>query len=220
VVKIAAALAWYDEPLDFLTRCVASLEGLVDEIVAVDGAWELFEGGPASEPEQEEAIWFAARQAGIAPRVLIPHRVWESQVAKRARLMELASEHADWVLVIDGDEYVTYSEPETVRRELDDTDLLCAYVTFRNLNHGETMPGTTPQSGLNRRLFRSGTTVRTVHSGYFHGKRNVLVNEEALDLRTCLALEHDNVNRGFERNQRSRMYRQRRDMYAEKWVTV
>lgn len=221
MVRICAALAWADESPEFLTRCVSSLAGVCDEILALDGAWELFEGAAYSGVEQEEAIWTAAGEAGLEVRVSIPHGIWASQVEKRARLMELASEHSDWVMVIDADEYVVESDPDTLRRELDETDRLCAYVGWKNLNRGETMPGTTPHSGLNRRLYRAGTTVRTVHSGYFLGKRNLLVSEDALDLRHCLSIEHDNVNRGSERNQRARMYRARRDLVgAEKWVAL
>jgi hypothetical protein len=217
-VKICAALAWFDEPVEFLTRCISSLEGIADEIIALDGAWEHFEGGHMSPFEQEETIWRAARKASITPRVFIPHKVWESQVHKRQRLMEMASEHADWILVIDGDEYVTYSEPATIRRDLAATDELCAYVAWKNLNRGETMLGTTPAGGLNRRLFRAGTTVRIVHSGYFYEGENVLLGD-SLDLRHCLAMEHDNVNRGSERNERARQYRRDRERYgAENWV--
>jgi hypothetical protein len=220
VVRLCAALAWYDEPLPFLRRCVTSLRGVVDELVALDGAWQLFEGGAQSASDQEETIRRAAAEAGIVAHIHAPREVWASQVAKRARLMELAAERADWILVIDGDEYVTRADPIEIRRSLGETDYDCAFVGFCNLNRGESMPGTTPHSGLNRRLFRAGTTVRTVHSGYVYDGRSVVI-EDALDLRHALALEHDNVNRGTARNQRARTYRALRDMTAaEKWVTL
>lgn len=219
-MKICAALAFYDEPVTFLERCISSLEGICDEIVALDGAWEHFEGGNMSPLEQEEAIWRTSRAASIKSRVSIPHKVWESQVHKRQRLMEMASENADWIFVIDGDEYVTYSEAFTIKRDLKATEHLCAYAAWKNLNQGETMPGTTLNSGLNRRLFKAGTTVKIVHSGYFYGKTNVLTGE-ALDLRHCLAIEHDNANRGVERNERAREYRRARERHAvENWVTA
>lgn len=221
-MKICAALAWFDEPVEFLDRCVRSLEGAADELLALDGAWKyqpnaaMFSGA-----EQEETIWEAARAISLPLRVSIPHAMFESQVDKRIALMEMAAERADWVFVIDGDEYVTYAESETLRRDLASTELLCGYVAFKNLNRGEVMPGTTPHSGLNRRLYKAGTTVKTVHSGYMYEGLNLLVSEEALDLRHCLALEHDNVNRGRERNQAARDYRVARSQYrAEMWMPV
>ena len=220
-MKITAALAWFDEPVDFLDRCVRSLSGLVDELYALDGAWEHQPNAATfSGTEQEDTIWRAARDVGLPLRVSVPHEIFESQVHKRQVLMENAAENADWVLVIDGDEYVTYSEPDTVRRELANTEEHCAYAAWKNLNQGETMPGTTPASGLNRRLFRAGTTVRIVHSGYFYDGENVLLGE-CLDLRHCLAMEHDNVNRGSARNERARQYRRDRARYGvENWVTA
>lgn len=223
MVRICAALSFYDEPPAFLSRCVRSLAGVVDELVAVDGAWRyqpLVDGRHVSSPDQVEPIW-EAQQVGIRTRLVIPEGLYESQVVKRQQLMALAAEDADWVLVIDGDEYVSEKDPDTLRRELAETDLLCGYVGFKNLNRGETMPGTTPHSGLNRRLYKAGTTVTTVHSGYMYEGRNLLVSESALDLRHCLALEHDNVNRGHERNQRARAYRLARSQYrVEMWMPL
>ena len=220
MVTICAALAWFQEPVEFLDRCVRSLEGVADEFVALDGAWKYQPNAATfSGAEQEATIWEAARAINLPLRVSIPHEVFESQVDKRIALMEMAAERADWVFVIDGDEYVTYVEPETLRRDLTSTELLCGYVAFKNLNRGETMPGTTPHSGLNRRIYKAGTTVKTVHSGYMYEGRNLLVSEDALDLRHCLAMEHDNVNRGHARNQAARDYRVARNQYrAEMWM--
>lgn len=222
MVRVVAALAWFDESPEFLERCVGSLVGLVDEVVALDGAWRHFpDAAPRSSIAEHAAITRTAAAANIVPTVRSPKGIWESQVQKRAALMELASVNADWVFVIDADEYIASSDGDAARYELAYTDLLCAYVTFRNLNRGETMPGTTPLSGLNRRFFRAGTTVRIVHSGYMHGDRNLLVTEDAHDLSRLVELEHDNVNRGPDRNERSRQYRRARDSHGvEQWVTV
>lgn len=222
MVRIVAALAWFDEPVEFLERCVRSLAGVVDEIVALDGAWRHFPDGARRSPlEQQGVIVAAAQKAGIVPTVRSPKGIWESQVQKRAALMELAGLNADWVFVVDADEYIAAADGDAARHELAYTDLLCGYVTFRNLNRGESMPGTTPLSGLNRRFFRAGTTVQIVHSGYMHGKRNLLVTEDAHDLSRLVELEHDNVNRGADRNERSRQYRRARDSHGvEQWVKV
>jgi hypothetical protein len=60
-VKIVAALAWYREPPEFLDRLVRSLAGLVDVLVALDGAWALF---PDAEPHSTLAEGMALHEAG------------------------------------------------------------------------------------------------------------------------------------------------------------
>jgi hypothetical protein len=219
VVKICAAIAWSDEPVEFLTRCVSSLAGVCDELVAVDGAWKLFDAGPMSSPEQEEAIWRAARDFGLPVRVLLPSRIWESQVEKRARLMELASEHADWILVIDADEYIAHADGDAVHQALDDTELDVAFVTHRNLHNGWTADNPDPpRAGMNRRLYRAGTTVVVVHSGYVRDGEHLHV-ADAVDLRDALTIEHDNWNRGDERNQLAKDYRRARETErVEVWL--
>ena len=208
MVRVCAAIAWHDETVEFLYRAVTSLEGLVDEILAVDGAWKLFpNGAPASAPDQEEAIWAAARAIGIPVRVKVPDRVWESQVEKRAALMELAGEHSEWILVLDADEYIASSDPDVVHAGLAASDLNVGIVTHRNLHRGWTAGNPDPpRAGMNRRLYRSGTTVVVVHSGYVrHGEH--LHVADPVDLRDHLTIEHDNWNRGDQRNQRAKDYR-------------
>jgi len=218
-VRIVAALAWYQEPVAFLDRCVRSLAGVVDAIVAVDGPWRLFEGGPWSPLEQAETIIRAARDVGIDADVHGPGAPFESQVAKRAFLMDRAGRHGDWVFVIDGDEYVAHADPEIVRSELETTDCLLAAVEVTNLHRGEMMPGVPPKGGLKRRIYRAGTTVVTVHSGYTYDGHPLLAGEGAVDLREHLRLEHDNCNRGSARNQLAREYRVRRSAEGvEVWV--
>jgi hypothetical protein len=128
-VRIVAGLCWYDEPSAFLERCVASLAGVVDEVVAVDGAWRWFPGGLAlSPPDQEEALRRTAREHDLPLRVVVPESVYESQVTKRAHMMELAGENADWVLVIDADEYVARCHAGRVRAGLEATGDLIGIV--------------------------------------------------------------------------------------------
>jgi hypothetical protein len=218
VVRICAALAWYDEPDGFLTRCIRSLRGVVDELVALDGRWEEHPGeGFWSSPENLAEVNSASLAAGISTVPMRPARPYVSQLEKRQDLMRFASANADWILVIDADEYVVSANPLLLRAALAQTPLEVGYVGFRNLNRGEIMPGIPLNAGLNRRLFRSGTTLKTVHSGYMREGRNLLVSEDSVDLRGCLALEHDNVNRGAERNEAARRYRRER---SERWVPV
>lgn len=218
MVRICAALAWFDEPPGFLDRCIRSLAGVVDELVALDGRWQDHPGQAFVSSDANVAeVNVAAREAGIWTMPMRPSRPYTSQVEKRQDLMRFASVNADWILVIDADEYVSWANPLLLRAALAQTPLEVGYVGFRNLNRGEIMPGIPLNAGLNRRLFRSGTTLKTVHSGYMRDGRNLLVSEDAADLRGCLSIEHDNVNRGPKRNEASRAYRRNR---SEVWVPL
>lgn len=214
MVRIAAALAWYDESIDFLDRCVWSLRGLVDELVALDGAWNLFPGAsPRSPYGQRWAIQSAALDADLRFRVIEPTGVFESQVAKRTELMRLAGQYADWILVIDSDEYVTHADAATIREQLEaaPADTVVGSVEITNLHNGETIPGYHPQGGLKRRLYRAGTSVEKVHTGYTFDGRWLYDSDPCVDLTEHLQLEHDFCNRGHDRNERSRGYRVNRE---------
>lgn len=216
---ITAALCWYDESVEFLARCVQSLEGLADSVVAVDGAWAIFPGGPRSGAEQVEAIKETADAVGMACHVWQPDEIWASQVAKRAAMMDLASDIGDWLFVIDADEYVNYALPLAVRRRLQSSEAVTATVTIKNLHRGEQMPGYHPQGGLTRRFYRAGTTVTVVHSGYAYEGRHLLRDELEEDLRDLIVVEHDNHNRGADRNAADRGYREARQREGvEVWV--
>lgn len=218
-MKITAALCWFDEPLDFLDRCVRSLAGLADDLVALDGAWKWFPGGAQSNWREAEMIRLAAADIDLPCAVITPQTIYESQVAKRNHLMELAGGLGDWILVIDGDEYVAHADPDTVRAQLADTEHVVAAVEITNLHRGGEIPGYHPDGGLRRRVYRSGTSVQRVHTGYFHDGRPLYRSEPVVDLSAHLRLEHDNCNRGDRRNQRSIEYRVAREREGvEVWV--
>lgn len=219
-MRITAALAWHDEPIEFLDRCVRSLHGLVDEIVALDGAWRWFNGGTTSSPAEIAAIRDAAEWAGFPSRIILPDDVFGSQVDKRARLMAEAARSSDWVFIIDADEFVAYHDAEMVRAQLATTDLLVASVEIENLHRGDELPADYhPEGGLRRRLYRAGTTVVVVHSGYsYHGK-HLLPGEPTVDLGDYVKIAHDICNRGPERNEKWRQYREARTRECvEVWV--
>lgn len=220
MVRIAAALAFFDEPDEFLDRCVRSLAGLVDEIVALDGAWDLFPADDYLSPMESIRVLNRARVdcelSGIPIR---PSKPFESQVEKRAELMRIASMSSDWILVIDADEYVAHCDPDVVHAGLTASDLNVGIVTHRNLHRGWTADNPDPpRAGMNRRLYRAGTTVVQVHSGYVREGEHLHV-ADAVDLREHLELEHDNWNRGDERNQRAKNYRRARETErVEVWM--
>lgn len=137
-MKITAVLSWFDESPTWLAYTVASCAKVADEIVAVDGAYALYPNRPrgSSGADQHDAIARAAEAAGLGFTIHVPREPWRGgEVEKRSRLMQLGSflsEHRrDWLLVIDADEVVLEApEKETVRAQLEETDLPVASCTF------------------------------------------------------------------------------------------
>lgn len=115
---VTAALAWFDERLEDLERCVRSLEGLADRLVAVDGRYVRYEWPvDVSPPEQAELIERVGREVGLEVELHVPEKPWRGQVAKRSFLLHQAAVGADWVLGVDADHEVVCS-PGLVRAEL------------------------------------------------------------------------------------------------------
>lgn len=219
-MKIVGALPWYDEQPSWLDRCVRSLAGVVDELVAIDGRWDLYDDAAPilSHFEQEIAISKAAHAVGIESEVWKPARVWPSQVAKRAELMRICSEKGDWIFVIDADEYVAKLDVEGWIEFMSvDTVFDVAMVGLHALY--EQMPDRRV-----RRLYRSGTEVRTAHNGYWregqwlHGDTAKVTLAPALDLSDVLVLHDDSGRREPEREQKAMDYRRARARErAEVW---
>lgn len=210
-MKIVAALPWYDEQPSWLDRCVRSLKWVVDEVIAVDGRWDLYDDDAPilSHWEQGMAINKAAYAVGLDSSVHVPGRVWPSQVAKRAATMALCADSgADWVLVIDADEYVAKLE-HGWRARLLDTEFDVAMVGCHALY--EQMP-----DRRLRRFFRAGTTVKTAHNGYWfqgqwlHGDSAKVKLAPALDLSDLLLLHDDSGRRQPERELKAMDYRRAR----------
>jgi hypothetical protein len=216
-VRIVACLAWYEEPVPFLTRCITSLRGLVDEAICYDGAWDMFpHARPESDPAQAAAIASAAEEAGIAYTIYTPDTAWGSQVEKRAHLMLEAGETgADWLLVIDGDEWIERADPAAVRHALTFTPCDVATIMHKR---------TTGHDGVNtpgaiRRIYRAstGVTVDTAHNGYrtndgrwLHGDSAHVTLEPACDLSGMVLLHHEHNNRGPARDRARQEYRSAR----------
>lgn len=90
-MRIVAAICFYDEPAEMLERTYQSARGLVDDVVALDGAWK---GFPAE------------------------HHAWESQASKRTHLYQTASIDADWILVVDADEELLIDDVSRIRQQI------------------------------------------------------------------------------------------------------
>jgi hypothetical protein len=218
-MKICAALAWYDEPIEFLDRCVRSLAGVMDFLVAVDGPWQGFPHDRVlSDPAQSAAIMAAAVDVGLPFAIIERGAAWDSQVAKRDHLMHESSACSDWIFVIDGDEHVHQAHAETTRTALDSaaTDVgtvVCRHVTGHQADRF---------SAPIRRLYRAGTTVEQAHNGYRYGDKWLHGDPSYVKLEqpfvTPLTIHHQRSDRGEQRNQAAMDYRAyRRAQRTEAW---
>ena len=106
---LSAAIIVRDEA-EFLDACLASLHGLVDEIVVVDTG------------SIDGSVDVARRHGAV-----IGHEPWQSDFATpRNRSLDLAS--GEWILYIDADERVPPGDHEAVRKQL---AAASDYVSFR-----------------------------------------------------------------------------------------
>lgn len=114
---IAAALCWYDEEPRILRRCIMSLAGIADVLVALDGPYADYPtASPESPLDQRDAIEGAASDAGIEIVALS----WPglTQAAKRTALYREAARRADWLLIIDADETLHVNDATELRARL------------------------------------------------------------------------------------------------------
>lgn len=125
-MRIVGVLSWYSESESWLATAVASFARLCDDIVAVDGAYALYpDARPKSHPRQVEAIVHTAEAMGCGCLVYQPRETWRgNEVGKRNKSLELAGTlEPDWVVVFDADYHVLRMNPETIRGELENTNL-------------------------------------------------------------------------------------------------
>lgn len=132
-MKVFGCMAWFDEDPRWLTASVAAFAKLCDHLIAVDGAYFAYpEGRAASGGDQAESIVAAARAAGIGCTLHVPQTVWMgNEPAKRScytRIVNaLAEPYEDWMLVLDGDEEISWVSP-LAKYDLEETDLDAAEV--------------------------------------------------------------------------------------------
>jgi hypothetical protein len=123
-VRLLSVLCWWNEQPSWLADVVHGLTlAGVNQLVAVDGAYENFPGGTAASPiEQAQAIMAAAHDAGIMCDVYEPRELWANEPAKRTRSFRIMDDYRpDWFLVIDADEVIT-DAPADLKERLEDTD--------------------------------------------------------------------------------------------------
>jgi hypothetical protein len=230
---IAAAVVWYDEPIESLERCLRSLIPVADLLVIADGRWELFgDGGhpdvpdlPTKSPIEQRALVKRLAQDFRYDLIIDTVDPWESQVAKRSTIYNLASTAAEWTLVIDADEHVEHCEPAALRAALSATDCLTARVASRTVRG----PSAGPGIALQPRLFSNADgplTVESSHNGirsaggaWLAGDPAYVPVVESVDVSARLMLYHEQgVNRPRERELHDRRYRaRRRQRNVEGW---
>lgn len=106
-MKLVALLSWYDEQSAFIEAALGSLAWVgVDEIVALDGAYELF---PFGQPRSPESNYEALARSPIPVHVRTPDSCWPTEMDKRTTLFRLGEEltsERDWFFVTDADNVV------------------------------------------------------------------------------------------------------------------
>jgi hypothetical protein len=215
--RLAAALCWFDEPEEFLTRLVRSLAPVCDALVAFDGRWDLMPGdGDVSPDGQLETLERVAAAVQL-PAHVVSEGPWGSQVEKRDALMAAAAEQGDWVLVIDGDEYLDAAHISRLRAALAKTTAAVAQVSLRILNRQWPYSELGPMLVTQRRLFRAGARVDgPAHNCYrrddvwLAGDPAVLELAPALDVTGMLTIEHENQARPAHRREAAGRYRRAR----------
>lgn len=118
VMRVTAALAWWNEQPEDLDACVRAMANIADRVVALDGAYARYPGATAqSHDDQVWAIRDAADDVGLQSLIHQRSLLWPGQVAKRAALLSLAARNADWVVVVDAD-HIIHADRDIARARL------------------------------------------------------------------------------------------------------
>lgn len=128
---VTAALAWFDEPLETLEECILSLEGVVDRVLAVDGAYaRVSADSDVSPANQARLILDCSEKIGARCDLVVPRKRWAGQVAKRDFMMRRAAKRSDWILVVDAD-YVLCGDTQAAREEIESVPLSTDVIQIR-----------------------------------------------------------------------------------------
>jgi hypothetical protein len=210
---ITLLLSWYDEKPEHLARMIDSCDGLVDQVVAVDGAYKLFPGATSRSSDDEmHAVRRACQRIGAFLFMVRPDDVWESEVAKRAYMFRIGarlSTPEDWLLSMDADmAFDSIHTHEGIRERLSITP--CDVADVNLAERGENY--------RTRLFFRAlpGITLIKAHWLYvspqpggwrylWHRPDGSVSDEPALDL-TDVTVEHYRFERDHERLERAQDY--------------
>lgn len=165
-VLLSAAMIVHDEERH-LDACLASLHGVVDEIVVVDTG--------STDATTTIAARHGARVADFP---------WQDDfAAARNRSLELA--RGRWILYVDADERVRPADGRALRRLLRDPRYVGLWVTFH------WRPGYTPYREM--RLFRNDPRIRfegVIHENMWPGILRLMDERGLLIGQSPLALDH------------------------------
>lgn len=233
-MRVIGLLSWYDEAPSWLAATVAAAAPMLDHLVAVDGAYELYPDGRArSEATQAEVIARTCDAAGIGLTLQRPQHRWRgNETAKRTYAFALANAEAepgtDWIFVIDGDDVVS-NIPGDLRPRLKSTERDAAEVT---LWEREAWIEKTPEAaqGLplppitrmhQRRLYRAADSIEVVGSHFVYratrdGQQSYLWGPNTFPLVdaadfTDIEVEHRSRHRDMARRSSAAEYYRVRD---------
>lgn len=118
-MKLAAMLAWFDEPPKLLYSCVQNAAPFITDLVALDGSYILTPGAAARSADDQ---WDALRDACVDHHVrghIASEWIWDGQVAKRGELLRRALKlQPDFVMPLDAD-WRLGGDPDVFPRELE-----------------------------------------------------------------------------------------------------
>jgi hypothetical protein len=238
-VKLIALLSWYEESPSWLAALVASLpKAGVSHLVAVDGAYALFQGGrAASGTEQHEVLVETCRTLGLGLTLHAPEHVWHgNEVEKRSFMLALAETvaepHADWYVSVDADNVISYADLVPERLAELDEDAAEARLWQRHdyLGMDDGAVARTPGAMWPeetrcpvRCLFRAIPGLRLAGNHYTYAlpdgrllwgrdSEHDQPLEPAADLTQSLVIEHRSHFRTPWRRELQKAYYQRRDM--------
>lgn len=127
-MRIHGVVCWFQESPSWLAAMAASAARLVDHLVVVDGRYALFGHElPVSPTLEAETLIETCEGAGVAMTMYRPSEpYWGNEVEKRNLSVRLAMVSAtqmeDWVVVLDGDQYIRHVNKVAVRNQLKLTD--------------------------------------------------------------------------------------------------
>ena len=157
---IQGCVIFYNDGPELLKRCLLSLKGKVDTILAIDGRWNGFK---APTTNSDDGCFEVAQD--IADIVLTPKEPWYNQIAKRNALLTLDNPN-DFYLMLDADEYL--------EGYIDNNVLNGDFYAIKIVTEGE-------DSDNQVRLFRNleGLKYKKKHSWLW--LKNQIVNQDALN---------------------------------------
>lgn len=242
-MNIIAQVCWFDEPVESLERCIASIEGLCTKAVFLDGRYRSFPGlYSTSHPDQYEAILAACGRSNIELSLPLGQE-WESQCEKRTIMWNLAEQIGtvgyDYTLIIDADEYIDKIDVTRVRQTLaygDYDTAMIAVNTTRGSRYETSLAGVQPPSNSysqhgrgNPRLMKlyPGVVVGPVHHGHYSvnlGSRRLTLRDRGdtpgyeqartVDMTSFFEIVNDTWERNPERLKKKHKYALERQRHA------